>query len=156
MLIVVLVYALQSPPPPPPPPSPPPPPPPPSLSSAAAPPSPSHPPSDIAVERRRNAKLSFDLENPGNASRWRLLAGKDLDRDELALKFAEIEERLSAKKDMLDEKELVRMRPQIAYRVPVLIYCFYQVLSETTQLIEVRPSAFNVFLQHPASPTVFL
>ena len=72
---------------------------------------------EIAVERRRNAKLSFDLENPSNASRWRLLAGRDLDKDELALKFAEIEERLSAKKDMLDEKELV--------------------LSETSQLIEV-------------------
>ena len=43
---------------------------------------------ELAVERRRNAKLSFDLENPSNASRWRLLAGKDLDKEELALKYA--------------------------------------------------------------------
>ncbi len=42
---------------------------------------------ELAVERRRNAKLSFDLENPSNASRWRLLAGKDLDKEELALKY---------------------------------------------------------------------
>jgi len=61
----------------------------------------------LAKERRLSQKLSFELESPSNTARWRILPGRDLEPEELALKVAELEERLNDKKEMLLEKELV-------------------------------------------------
>ena len=61
----------------------------------------------LLVYVSQSAELSEALESPENKSRWRRLEGKIPDKEELAAKVNQLEERLNDKKEQLLEKELV-------------------------------------------------
>ncbi|GMH49546.1 hypothetical protein TrRE_jg4562 [Triparma retinervis] len=62
---------------------------------------------ELTMERSITKHLCDDLEDPGNADRWRELQGDDPDSEQLLAKIQVLEERLNEKKEKLLEKELV-------------------------------------------------
>jgi hypothetical protein len=62
---------------------------------------------DILLKQREVAELEAQVEDPGNAARWRLLPGRVQDKDELRIKVNQLEERLNDKREQLLERELI-------------------------------------------------
>ncbi|CAM9253615.1 unnamed protein product [Ectocarpus sp. 4 AP-2014] len=62
---------------------------------------------ELQTKRAVTEQLSRDLEDPGNLVRWRALGGEDLSMEQLEATIVILEDRLSAKKEVLLEKELV-------------------------------------------------
>ncbi|CAM9167170.1 unnamed protein product, partial [Ectocarpus sp. 8 AP-2014] len=62
---------------------------------------------ELQTKRAVTEQLSRDLEHPGNLIRWRALGGEDLSMEQLEATIVILEDRLSAKKEVLLEKELV-------------------------------------------------
>lgn len=74
---------------------------------------------ELLLTQREAYTIEAQLEDTGNAKRWRQLPGRIPDKDELRTKMNQLEERLNDKKEQLLERELILEEVRTLYFCPL-------------------------------------